>query len=34
MQRSVFTMGHFTHTLERFIALLKLHDIIALGDVR
>jgi uncharacterized protein (DUF488 family) len=34
MQDTVFTIGHSTHTLERFIALLKLHDITALGDVR
>lgn len=34
MQQTVFTIGHSTHTLERFIALLKLHDITALGDVR
>ena len=34
MQRTVFTIGHSTHTLERFIALLKLHGITALGDVR
>jgi uncharacterized protein (DUF488 family) len=34
MQLSVFTIGHSTHSLERFIALLKQHDITALGDVR
>src|SRR5260370_15864698 len=34
MQQTVFTIGHSTHTLERFIELLKLHDITALGDVR
>ncbi|MBI4876853.1 MAG: DUF488 domain-containing protein [Acidobacteria bacterium] len=34
MRQTVFTIGHSTHTLERFIALLKLHDITALGDVR
>src|SRR5271157_6086016 len=31
---TVFTIGHSTHPLERFIALLKLHRITALGDVR
>ena len=34
MQPTVFTIGHSTHGLGRFIALLKLHDITALGDVR
>jgi uncharacterized protein (DUF488 family) len=34
MQQTVFTIGHSTHSLERFIALLKLHDITALADVR
>ena len=34
MQQTVFTIGHSTHTLERFLALLKLHDITALADVR
>jgi uncharacterized protein (DUF488 family) len=34
MQQTVFTIGHSTHTLERFFALLKLHDITALADVR
>ena len=34
MQQTVFTIGHSTHTLESFIALLKLHDITALADVR
>jgi uncharacterized protein (DUF488 family) len=32
--RTVYTIGHSNHTLERFIALLTLHDITALGDVR
>jgi uncharacterized protein (DUF488 family) len=31
---TVFTIGHSTHPLERLIALLKLHRITALGDVR
>jgi hypothetical protein len=34
MQRAVFTIGHSTHTLERFIALLALHGITAVVDVR
>jgi uncharacterized protein (DUF488 family) len=34
MQQTVFTIGHSTHTLERLIALLRMHDINALGDVR
>jgi uncharacterized protein (DUF488 family) len=34
MQQTVFTIGHSNHTLERFMALLNLHDIKALGDVR
>lgn len=31
---AVFTIGHSTHTLERFLKLLKLHRITAIGDVR
>ena len=34
MQQTVYTIGHSTHDLERFIALLKLHNITALCDVR
>jgi uncharacterized protein (DUF488 family) len=34
MPQTVFTIGHSTHTLERFTALLRLHEITALGDVR
>lgn len=34
MQKSVFTIGHSTHTQESFIALLRQHRITALGDVR
>jgi uncharacterized protein (DUF488 family) len=34
MQPTVFTIGHSTHTSERFIALLQLHEITAVGDVR
>jgi uncharacterized protein (DUF488 family) len=34
MPQTVFTIGHSTHTLERLIALLRLHEITAVGDVR
>ena len=34
IHQTVFTIGHSTHTLGRFIALLHLHDITAVGDVR
>jgi len=34
MQDVVFTIGHSTQPLERFIALLKQHEITALADVR
>ena len=34
MRQTVFTIGHSTHALERFIALLEMHDITALADVR
>jgi len=34
MQDVVFTIGHSTHTQERFIALLRQHGITALCDVR
>jgi len=34
MQKVVLTIGHSTHPQERFIALLQLHGITALGDVR
>jgi uncharacterized protein (DUF488 family) len=34
MSQIVFTIGHSTHTLERLIALLRLHGITAVGDVR
>ena len=30
----IFTIGHSTHTLARFIALLKMHSIAAICDVR
>lgn len=34
MQNVVFTTGHSTHTIERFIALLRQHGVTALCDVR
>jgi uncharacterized protein (DUF488 family) len=34
MSDVVFTIGHSTHPLDRFIALLKQHGITALGDIR
>lgn len=34
MQESIFTIGHSTHSQERFIALLRQHRITALCDVR
>lgn len=34
MQNTVFTIGHSTHTQERFIALVRQHGITALYDVR
>jgi len=34
MQGTVFTIGHSTHSQERFIALLRQHGITALCDVR
>jgi uncharacterized protein (DUF488 family) len=30
----IFTIGHSTHPLEAFVALLKQHDVTALADVR
>lgn len=33
-QGPILTIGHSTHTLERFIALLKQHDVTAVADVR
>ena len=33
-QRSIWTIGHSSHTIERFIALLQHHDIQVLADVR
>lgn len=34
MSSTVFTIGHSTHSLERLIALLRLHEINAVCDVR
>jgi uncharacterized protein (DUF488 family) len=34
MRDSVFTIGHSTHSQERFLELLKLHGITAVCDVR
>ena len=34
MTLAVYTIGHSTHPLERFIELLKMHAITAIGDVR
>ena len=34
MEPTVFTIGHSNHRLERFLELLKLHSITAVGDVR
>lgn len=31
---TVYTIGHSTHSIERFVELLKLHGITAVGDVR
>ena len=33
-QRTVLTIGHSTHTLEGFLALLRQHDVTAVADVR
>ncbi len=34
MNRELFTVGHSTHTIEHFMALLKRHSITAVCDVR
>ena len=34
MDETIFTVGHSTHTIERFIALLEQHGVTALCDVR
>lgn len=33
-QKEIFTIGHSNHTLEKFLYLLKTHDIKMLADVR
>jgi hypothetical protein len=32
--QTIFTIGHSTHTLEEFVAMLKAHDLAQLVDVR
>ena len=34
MPEPVFTIGHSTHTVAQFVALLQQHGITAIGDVR
>jgi uncharacterized protein (DUF488 family) len=34
MRKTIFTIGHSTHTLEYFLSLLTRHGIQAVGDVR
>lgn len=34
MANEVFTIGHSTHTIEKFIALLTMHGVQAVADVR
>src|SRR5262249_40063791 len=34
MRHPVFTIGHSTHSSEGFLALLRLHGVTAVGDVR
>jgi uncharacterized protein (DUF488 family) len=34
MNNQIYTVGHSTHSIEKFIALLKRHDVTALCDVR
>ena len=34
MEKRVFTIGHSNHAVEAFVALLRLHGVTALGDVR
>ena len=33
-ERVVFTIGHSTHTIERFVDLLRQHGVMAVADVR
>ncbi len=32
--RTVFTIGHSTHTIEKFVDLLRQHGVTAVADVR
>jgi uncharacterized protein (DUF488 family) len=34
MEKRVFTIGHSNHAIEAFVALLRLHVVTAVGDVR
>ena len=34
METNIYTIGHSTHTAERYIELLKLNEITAVCDVR
>src|SRR6266436_9104737 len=34
LDRSVFTVGHSTHSLDVFVAMLQRHGVTALADVR
>jgi len=34
MDDAIYTIGHSTHSIERFLELLKAHFVTALGDVR
>ena len=34
MRRQIFTIGHSNHPLDRFLALLAQHQIVALADIR
>jgi uncharacterized protein (DUF488 family) len=34
MQRPLYTIGHSTHSLDRFLGLLARHGIEALADIR
>jgi uncharacterized protein (DUF488 family) len=34
MERRVYTIGHSNHEFAKLLALLKLHDVTAVGDVR
>lgn len=34
MSRKIFTIGHSNHNIDKFIQLLKEHQVTAIGDVR